>query len=105
MPTATASSAQSLGPPLAAVDGSKATFWQPDKLPATLTVPLSSPERINQVVLRWGQRWSPPPASGQPPPAHPVVTLRASSYDVLASADGHTWTTVARMRGRTSGRA
>ena len=101
---ASASSAQSLGPPLAAVDGSKATFWQPEKLPATLTVPLSSTQRINQVVLRWGQRWAPPPASGQPPPAHPVVTLRASSYDVLASVDGHIWKTVARVRGRTTGR-
>ena len=37
------------------------------------------------------------------PPPGPVTTLRASSYDLVASQDGKHWTVVARVRNRTAG--
>jgi hypothetical protein len=33
-----------------------------------------------------------------------VLTLRATSYDIMTSRDGRTWHRVGRVRGRTSGR-
>ncbi len=100
---ATASSSMPLGPALAAVDGSPATFWQPATTAATLTVPLGSARRVGRAVLHWGQQWPPAPAPNVPPPPKPVITLRATSYDVLVSRDGQTWSRVARVRGRRSG--
>ena len=61
-------------PPLAAVDGSPATDWQPTSVPATLT-------------LRWrraavaqprcgGDASGPAPAPNVPPPPGPVIVLR-----------------------------
>jgi hypothetical protein len=37
------------------------------------------------------------------PPAAPVKTLRASSYDLVVSANGRDWTVVASITGRTTG--
>jgi hypothetical protein len=38
-----------------------------------------------------------------PPPPGPVQTLRASSYDLVVSANGRDWRVVASVVGRTSG--
>ena len=37
------------------------------------------------------------------PPSGLVKTLRASSYDLLVSTDGTSWTTAAQVRGATAG--
>jgi trehalose/maltose hydrolase-like predicted phosphorylase len=100
---ATASSAQPGAGPLAAVDGSPATGWQPAQIAASLDVPLARQAAIGQATLRWGQQWPGPPGPNMHPPAGPVLTLRASSYDLVTSADGRNWTVVARVTGRTSG--
>jgi hypothetical protein len=101
---ATATSAEPLGPPLAAVDASPATFWQPASTRASLTVPLQHPRRVGRAVLLWGRQWPPVPGPNVPAPPRPVLTLRATSYDLLTSQDGHTWKRVATVRGRRSGR-
>jgi trehalose/maltose hydrolase-like predicted phosphorylase len=102
--SATATSSQPGAPALAAVDGSPATYWQPRSLPATLTAPVSDGARsVGAVTLQWGQQWPGPSSSTQPPAAGPVITLRATSYVVAASLDGHTWHTVAQVDGRTAG--
>jgi trehalose/maltose hydrolase-like predicted phosphorylase len=100
---ASASSAQPGADPLAAVDGSPATDWQPTQTTGTLTVPLTRPARISSATVDWGQQWPAAPAPNVPPPPGPVQTLRASDYDLLVSTDGHTWTTVAQVRGRSTG--
>ncbi len=101
---ATATTTQPGAPPLAAIDGSAATDWQPVSLPATLTVPLRRrPRRVRTARLEWGQQWPPAPAPNVPPPLGPATTLRASSYAVQVSADGHAWRTVAEISGRTTG--
>lgn len=100
---ATASSAQPGADPLAAVDGSPATGWQPTRIAASLRVPLTRAAVISHATLRWGQQWPPPPAPNVHPPAGPVTTLRASSYDLLVSGNGRDWTVVARVTGRTTG--
>jgi trehalose/maltose hydrolase-like predicted phosphorylase len=100
---ATASSAEPLGPALAAVDGSPATFWQPTAQHGSLTVPLGRSMRIDRAALLWGRQWPEAPAPNVPPPPRPVLTLRASSYDVLTSRDGQTWTPAALVRGHRSG--
>jgi trehalose/maltose hydrolase-like predicted phosphorylase len=99
----TATSAQPLGPALAAVDGSPATFWLPDALPAAISVPLDRTQRVDHAVLTWGREWPGPPAPNVPPPPRPVLTLRAVSYDLLVSADGTSWHTVAQVRNRKTG--
>jgi hypothetical protein len=99
-----ATSAQTLGPPLAAVDGSPATFWQPSTTRGALTVRLGRAHRVHRAVLLWGRQWPEAPAPNVPPPPRPVLLLRATSYDLLTSQDGHTWTRIAHVRGRTSGR-
>jgi trehalose/maltose hydrolase-like predicted phosphorylase len=99
-----ASSAQPGAPPLAAVDGSPATDWQPVSLPATLTVRVpGGSQQVDAAAIRWGQQWPPAPGPTQPPPPGPVTTLRASSYSLLVSDDGHSWRTVATLTGRTTG--
>jgi trehalose/maltose hydrolase-like predicted phosphorylase len=100
---ATASSAQPGADPLAAVDGSPATDWQAQQVTASLTVPLAKAATIRSATLDWGQAYPPPPAPNVPPPPGPVTPLRASSYDLQVSADGTSWTTVAQVRGATTG--
>jgi Glycosyl hydrolase family 65 central catalytic domain/F5/8 type C domain/Glycosyl hydrolase family 65, C-terminal domain len=100
---ATASSAQPGADPLAAVDGSPATGWQPTQITASLDVPLAHEAAIGRATLVWGQQWPGPPGPNIHPPPGPVQTLRASSYDLVASADGRNWTVVASVTGRTSG--
>jgi trehalose/maltose hydrolase-like predicted phosphorylase len=99
-----ATTAQPGAPALAAVDGSPATDWQPAALPATLTVTIPGRRRlVSAATLRWGQQWPPAPAPNVPPPPGPVKTVRASSYTLLASTDGHSWRTLAKVRGRNRG--
>jgi hypothetical protein len=100
---ATASSAQPGADPLAAVDGSLATGWQPQQITSSLTVPLAHTAVIRSATLDWGQEYPPPPAPNVHPPPGPVKTLRASSYDLLVSTDGTSWTTAAQVRGKTQG--
>lgn len=99
---ATASSAQPGADPLSAVDGSPATGWQPTGTSATLTVPVAG-STVSSAVLTWGQQFPGPPGPNIPPPPGPVTTLRATDYDLAVSGDGHTWTTVAQVHGRTTG--
>jgi trehalose/maltose hydrolase-like predicted phosphorylase len=100
---ATASSAQPGADALAAVDGSLATGWQPQQITSSLTVPLAHTAVIRSATVDWGQAWPPPPAPNVHPPPGPVKTLRASSYDLLVSTDGTSWSTVAQVRGTTHG--
>jgi hypothetical protein len=100
---AIASSAQPGADPLAAVDGSPATGWQPRQATASLEVPLAREQLVSRATLDWGRQWPGPPGPNVPPPPGPVKTLRASSYDLVVSADGRTWTVVASVAGRTSG--
>ncbi|HEY1919234.1 MAG TPA: discoidin domain-containing protein [Streptosporangiaceae bacterium] len=100
---ATASSAQLGAGPVAAVDGSPATGWQPRQITSSLTVRLAHSTVIRTVTLDWGRQWPQPPALNVDPPPTPVITLRASSYDLMASQDGKHWTVIARVRNRTAG--
>jgi trehalose/maltose hydrolase-like predicted phosphorylase len=101
---AVATSSQPGAPALAAVDGSTATDWQPVRLPATLTVPLAGgSQTVSTATLQWGQMWPPAPGPTQPPPAGPVLTVRASAYEVALSVNGRTWRTVATVTGRMTG--
>ena len=99
---ASASSALPGAVPLAAVDGSPATQWQPATVPATLTTPLSTVESISSATVLWGRQWPQPPGPNKPPAPGPVTTVRASDYDLQVSLDGHTWKTVAQVRGATT---
>jgi hypothetical protein len=85
------------------VDGSPATPWQPQQIAASLTVPLAHPAVIRSATLDWGQAWPPQPAPNVHPPPGPVKTLRASSYDLLVSANGTSWSVAAQVSGVTSG--
>jgi hypothetical protein len=58
---------------------------------------------VRAATMRWGQQWPPAPAPNVPPPPGPVSILRASSYTLLVSSDGHTCHTVASVNGRTTG--
>ncbi len=101
---ASASSFQPGAPPLAAVDGSPATDWQPVALPARLTVSVRGGLRtLRSAVLRWKRQWPSAPGPNIPPPPAPVITLRASSYTLLVSRNGSTWRRVATVSGRASG--
>ena len=100
---ATASSAQPGAGPLAAVDGSPATGWQPQQITASLHVPLAREAVISGATLQWGQQWPPQPAPNVHPPAGPVQTLRASTYQFVVSLNGQDWTVVATVAGRTTG--
>jgi trehalose/maltose hydrolase-like predicted phosphorylase len=100
---ATASSAQPGADPLAAVDGSQATGWQPQQITASLDVPLAHQAMISRATLQWGQQWPAQPAPNVPPPPGPVKTLRASSYDLVVSVNGRDWTVAATVTNRTSG--
>jgi trehalose/maltose hydrolase-like predicted phosphorylase len=100
---AAASSAVPGADALAAVDGSAATGWRPQRVPARLTVRLSRGAILRTATVTWGRQWPPQPAPNVHPPPGPVKTLRASSYDVLVSQDGRSWTVVGRIRHRASG--
>lgn len=101
---ASATSAQAGAPPLAAVDGSPATDWQPVSLPATLTVPIhGSGQSVSTATVRWGQQWPQPPGPNTPPPPGPVTTLRATTYTLQVSQNGQSWTTVAAVSDRSTG--
>jgi hypothetical protein len=101
---ASATSAQPAGPPLAAVDGSPSTGWQPASLPAALTVVVAGGARtIRAATLTWGRQWPGQPSPTVAPPPGPVTTLRATTYTVSVSTDGTTWRTVAGVSGRTTG--
>lgn len=89
---------------LAAVDGSPATDWQALTIPATLTASLlHRPRTVSTVTLEWGQQWPTPTGANQAPPPGPVAILRATSYDVSVSVNGHSWRTIGRVIGRTTG--
>jgi trehalose/maltose hydrolase-like predicted phosphorylase len=97
---ASASTSQPGAAALAAVDGSPATDWQPVSVPASLTIALNQGAKtMRTATLRWGQQWPPVAALNVPPPQGPVSTLRASSYTVLVSTNGHTWHKVASVNG------
>jgi trehalose/maltose hydrolase-like predicted phosphorylase len=101
---ASATTSQPGAPALAAVDGSPATDWQPVSVPATLTIALNQGAKtMRTATLRWGQQWPPAPALNAPPPPRPVITLRASSYAVLLSTNGHTWHKVKSVNGHATG--
>ena len=101
---ASASSSQPGAPPLAAVDGSPATDWQPESLPATLTLPVKGKARnVHTATLTWGEKFPGAPGPNIPPPPGPVTILRASTYELEVSTDGRNWRTVASVTGRTDG--
>ncbi len=101
---ARATSSEPGAPALAAVDGSPVTDWQSVDLPSTLTLSLrGGPQTMSAATLRWGQLWPSPSAPNLPPAPGPVVTLRASTYSLAVSDDGHSWRTVASVTGRTIG--
>jgi trehalose/maltose hydrolase-like predicted phosphorylase len=95
---ATASNTAPGAPALAAVDGSDATDWQPAKLPATLTAPVTAPDILSSITVRWGQAWPPVLKPNVHPKPAPVQTLRSRDYEVQISPDGRTWRTVATVR-------
>jgi hypothetical protein len=97
---ASASNTAPGAPALAAVDGSDATDWQPTKLPATLTAPVSGRRALSSVTVRWGRAWPPVLKPNVPPKPGPVQTLRSRDYKVQVSADGRTWKTVATVTTR-----
>jgi trehalose/maltose hydrolase-like predicted phosphorylase len=97
---ASSTSAEPGQPALAAVDGSPATDWQSATLPATLTVPTDPDQRtINRAVVIWGHMWPAAPKPNVHPAPRPVKTMRATSYVLQASTDGHFWHTVATVDG------
>ena len=101
---AVATSSEPGAPALAAVDGSPTTDWQAMAVPASLTAPITdAPRTVSTVTLQWGRHWPAATGANQSPPPGPVTTLRASSYGVSVSADGHTWRTVATVSGRETG--
>lgn len=53
--------------------------------------------------MLWGREWPPQPAPNVHPPPGPVKTLRATSYDLVVSVNGHDWTVAASVRGRVTG--
>ena len=89
-------------PPLAAVDGSPATDWEPTALPAALTVPTRPGHRtISEVTVRWGRYFQPVTKVNTSPNAGPVLTLRPLRYLVQVKMAGH-WRRVALGHGRSS---
>lgn len=76
------------------------TGWQPRQVASTLVTPLAHEAVIASASLDWGQRYPGPP----PEPNAPARTLRATSYDLVVSADGRDWRVVAGVRGRGSGK-
>jgi len=52
----------------------------------------------------WGRQWPAQPKPNVHPPAGPVTVVRAASYTVQLSIDGHRWRTVLRITNRRHGR-
>ncbi len=101
---ASATSSAPGAPPLAAIDGSPVTGWQPAAVPSTLTASMpGGPQSVSAATLQWGQEWPSAPTPTQPPPPGPVSTLRAISYSVAVSLDGRSWQTVGSVMGRMTG--
>jgi len=97
---ASASSSAPGAPPLAAVDGSSATDWQPAAVPATLSAPTGDAARpITEVTVRWGRMWPAVVTQNVHPKPGPVYTLRARRYAVELDAGGR-WRTVATVASR-----
>jgi trehalose/maltose hydrolase-like predicted phosphorylase len=97
---ARASSSALGAPPLAAVDGSSATDWQPTTVPATLDAPTRASARtVSEVTIRWGRMWPAVVTPNVDPKPGPVYTLRARRYAVQVRAGGR-WRTVARVASR-----
>jgi hypothetical protein len=71
--------------------------------PATLTVHLASSRTLSHVVLHWGRLWPAVTAPNVHPAPSPILTLRATSYDVLGSTDGTHWTRLVTVRGQRNG--
>lgn len=86
--------------PLAAVDGSPATGWQPTQRQARLTVHLPRTHSVSHATLRWGRMWPAQPKPNVHPPAKPVITLRPTAYRLLVSTDGAHWREVTHVRTR-----
>ncbi len=86
-------------PPLAAVDGSPATDWQPVSLPAMFTTRVSGTRKVGRATVRWGRLWPLVTKPNVPPAPGPVKTVRASDYQLQVSSNGTTWRTVARVTG------
>ena len=101
---AAASSSVPGAPPLAGVDGSPATGWEPTSLPAALTAPLDggAGATISSATLVWGQQWPAAILPGEQLPA-PVITQRASNYALQVSDNGQAWHTVATVADRLTG--
>jgi trehalose/maltose hydrolase-like predicted phosphorylase len=98
--SAAASSSAPGAPPLAAVDGSSATDWQPAAVPATLSAPTAAATRaISEVTVRWGQMWPAVVTQNVHPKPGPVKTLRARRYAIEVDAGGR-WRTVATVASR-----
>ncbi|HWF73510.1 MAG TPA: glycosyl hydrolase family 65 protein [Solirubrobacteraceae bacterium] len=98
---ATASSSEPGATPLAAVDGSAATDWQPTRLPATFTTPVRANRLIARATVVWGRLWPGVKQPNMPPAPAPVKTLRASRYALEVSVNGRTWHIVATVAGVT----
>jgi hypothetical protein len=96
---ATATSTAPGEPALAAVDGTDATDWQPDAIPATLTAPMS-PHRISRVSVTWGRTWPPVLTPNIHPKPTPVRTVRSRRYAVQVMTGGR-WRTVTGSGDRT----
>jgi trehalose/maltose hydrolase-like predicted phosphorylase len=102
--SATATSTEPGSPALAAVDGSPATGWQPQSVPATLVAPVAGgPRSVTTVTLQWGQQWPEPTVPDQTPPPGPPTTLRPTHYVVSTSVDGHHWHPVGQVEGGATG--
>jgi trehalose/maltose hydrolase-like predicted phosphorylase len=95
---ASASSAARGMIPLAAVDGSPATGWQPTQRRGQLTVRLARTQSISHASVRWGRRSPAQPKPNVHPPAKPVLTLRPTAYRLLVSTDGTHWRVVTHVR-------
>jgi trehalose/maltose hydrolase-like predicted phosphorylase len=97
---ASATSALPGAPPLAAVDGSAATDWQPVSLPAALTAPVGGRRRtITGATLVWGHFWPGAPKPNVHPKPRPVTSLSATSFALQVSSDSRSWHTVINVRG------
>jgi trehalose/maltose hydrolase-like predicted phosphorylase len=97
---AEASSSAPGAPPLAAVDGSTATDWQPATMPATLRASTGGTARtVSEITVRWGRMWPAVVTPNVHPKPGPVYTLRARRYAVELRAGGR-WRTVARVASR-----
>jgi trehalose/maltose hydrolase-like predicted phosphorylase len=95
--SAGASSAAPGAPALAAVDGSAATDWSPVRLPATLTVPVAGRAPVRGATIVWGRQWPAVTTPNVHPRPKPVITRRATRYELLGSINGRSWSRLATV--------